>query len=67
MTGVAHLSAAQCEDLFNAALAEGDARGVEAALTLLAVRDPHRAQVLLNSVRLALAVTRSGREEGTAA
>lgn len=73
--GVEHLTATQCEEIFHAALSKGDAKGVEAALILLAVRDPHRAQVLLNSVRAALiiatdpeaaAVARAGLAEGDA-
>lgn len=47
-------SAEQCEEIFHAALSAGDGRGVEAALRLLAVQDPHRAQALLDLTRFAL-------------
>lgn len=50
------LTADQCEQIFHNALASGDVRGVEAALTLLAVRDPHRAQTLLDTMSVALAI-----------
>lgn len=43
-----------CERIFHAALGDGDTTGVEAALVLLAVRDPYRAQQLMDSTRLAL-------------
>lgn len=59
MTDWSALTAGHCEDIFHAALKAGDARGVEAALMLLAVRDPHRAQVLLDITRFALDVARS--------
>jgi hypothetical protein len=48
------LTADQCEEIFHAALSAGDARGAEAALTVMAVRDPHRAQELLDLTRVAL-------------
>lgn len=50
------LTAVDCERIFHAALAAGDARGVEAALTVLAVRDPHRAQLLYDTTRFGLAI-----------
>jgi hypothetical protein len=43
-----------CERIFHAALGTGDVRGVEAALTVLAVQDPHRAQYLMDLTRVAL-------------
>lgn len=46
-----NLTADACEEIFHAALSAGDARGVEAALRLLAVRDPHRAQRLLTEAK----------------
>lgn len=54
----ADLSAADCETIFHAALAAGDTRGVEAALTLLAVKDPPRAGLLYNTLRVGLAIAR---------
>jgi hypothetical protein len=44
----------QCEQIFHAALAAGDLRGVEAALTIMAVQDPHRAQRLVDLAQAAL-------------
>jgi hypothetical protein len=49
----------ECEQIFHAALTAGDARGVEAALMLMAPQDPHRAQMLLDTVRLALAIAQN--------
>lgn len=46
--------AAACEEIFFAALPKGDTEGVSAALHLLAVQDPHRAQELLDLTQLAL-------------
>lgn len=48
------LSPDDCERIFHAALSAGDARGVEAALTVMAAVDPHRAGHLLELTRLAL-------------
>lgn len=42
--------------MFHAALAAGDVRGVEAALKVLAVRDPHRAQELHDALELGLEI-----------
>lgn len=53
------LTADDCERIFHAALKAGDTRGVEAALTVLAVRDPHRAQELFDLTRAALVVART--------
>ncbi len=44
------------EALFYAALKAGDARGVEAALMVMAPIDPHRAERLLNAVKAGVAV-----------
>jgi hypothetical protein len=49
-------TADQCEQIFHAALAKGDTEGVEAALVGLALRDPHRAQDLLDITRVCLKV-----------
>lgn len=48
-----------CERIFYAALKAGDAKGVEAALMVMAPQDPNRAQVLLDSVRLALDIAQA--------
>jgi hypothetical protein len=50
------LTADDCEQMFHASLRNGDTRGVDAALRLLAVRDPHRAQDLLDLTRMALTI-----------
>lgn len=42
------------ERVFHAALTDGDVRGVEAALRVLAVRDPERAQRLYDDLKFAL-------------
>lgn len=52
----AALSADQVEQIFHAELGKGDIRGVEAALRLMAVKDPHRAQELMDLCRMALVV-----------
>ena len=54
------LSADDVERLFHAALSDGDPRGVEAALRLMAVKDPHRARQLLDATRTALAIVGAG-------
>ena len=46
-----------CERVFHAALDTGDMKGVEITLRLLAVRDPERAQRLIDSCHIALALT----------
>lgn len=53
------ISADQCERIFRAALSAGDMVGVEAALRVLAVRDPHRAERLMDLTRMALIVADS--------
>jgi hypothetical protein len=45
-----------CEEIFHAAITAGDAKGVEAALMLMAVQDPDRAARLLETIRLALLI-----------
>lgn len=50
----------ECEQIFHAALGAGDIRGVEAALTLLAVQDPHRAQHLVDLTKMALMIREAG-------
>lgn len=44
----------QCEAIFFAALHDGDARGVEAALLCMAPQDPHRAEYLSDALRIGL-------------
>ncbi|MEV1315473.1 hypothetical protein AB0J14_05230 [Micromonospora arborensis] len=46
-----------CEQIFHDALAAGNIKGVEAALTVMAPQDPHRAQGLLDTLSLGLALT----------
>lgn len=48
----------QLEEIFHAALSEGDAKGVEAALTVMCGVDPHRAVKLYNDLKEALIITR---------
>jgi len=50
------LSPETCVAIFHEAVKAGDADGVQAALTILAPQDPHKAQKLLDSLGLALAV-----------
>jgi hypothetical protein len=50
------LTADECVELVHAALAARDFAAVEAALTVLAVRDPHRAAGLVDDLKTALAV-----------
>ena len=49
-----HPTPDQLEVIFHGALKAGDAKGVEAALRVLAVDDPRRAQLLLDALELAL-------------
>lgn len=44
------------ERIFHEALGCGDVHGVESALTLLAVRDPRRAQTLMDRAQVALRI-----------
>ncbi|MFJ8690198.1 hypothetical protein [Micromonospora wenchangensis] len=55
-----------CERIMHAALAAGDMEGVRAALTVMAPQDPHRAQELLDMLKLGLTLADwSNREQGT--
>ena len=54
-------SADDLEAMFRAALQAGDAKGVEAALLLMAPMDPHRADYLLECLKLGLDLARTGR------
>jgi len=45
-----------CERIFHAALSAGDARGVEAALLVLAPQDPERARRLYDALAVAVRV-----------
>lgn len=47
-------TADECERIFRAALGQGDMRGVEAALLILAVQDPRRADTLMKDVKAVL-------------
>ena len=57
----AGVTADALECVFHKALSEGDARGVEAALTLMASKDPRRAQRLYDDLKLALRLAGSQR------
>jgi len=57
---IAALNADDCERIFHAALGQGDIAGVEAALRILAVKDPYRAERLMDLTRVALAIVNSG-------
>lgn len=57
---VAAMTAEDCERIFHAALGQGDVIGVEAALRILAVKDPHRAQHLIDLTRVALIIAGGG-------
>lgn len=50
------IDADTCESIFHAALARGDIKGVEAALTVMAPQDPRRAELLFNTLKLGLAL-----------
>lgn len=62
-TAAPELTADDCVRIFHAALAAGDIRGVEAALTVLAVRDPHCARELHEGLELAMEIAR-GQNDG---
>ena len=47
-------SAEQCEQIFHAALEARDMEGVYAALRVLAVKDPHRASDLFETLKVGL-------------
>jgi hypothetical protein len=49
-----------CERIIVAALADGDIAGVGAALRLMSVQDPHRAEHLRNVMRLGVAIADGG-------
>jgi hypothetical protein len=59
-TWLAGTTADDWEHVFHAALERGDIQGVEAALRVLAIKDPHRAQELMDLLRMALVVRDSG-------
>jgi hypothetical protein len=56
MTATDLPTADQCEQIFHAALKQGDIRGVEAALRILIVHDPYRAERLMDLARMALII-----------
>jgi hypothetical protein len=56
-------SAADLERILNVRLERGDIEGVGHALRLLTVQDPHRAELLYQTMRVGLAV-RTGSAEG---
>jgi DNA-binding SARP family transcriptional activator len=49
------------ERIVAAALSKGDMEAVEHAMRLLAVRDPHRADVVLETMKLGLALRERSR------
>ena len=57
MLTIADLSPAACETIARNALKAGDMRAVDAALHVLAVKDPHRAQELVDLMKVALAMS----------
>lgn len=59
---VAALTAADCELMVHGALRAGDVKAVFAAMRLLVTKDPHRAEVLLDVIKVALEVAKSGPE-----
>lgn len=61
---LAVLTADDCERIFHAALSKGDVQGVEAALRVMAVKDPHRAQRLMDLTRMALIIADSRSASG---
>jgi hypothetical protein len=54
MTGLPPVAA--LEEVLKAALSSGDARGVTAALELIAVQDPDRASELHEAIQLGIAI-----------
>jgi len=44
------------EEILHRALKDGDARGIEAALKLIAVQDPRRAGILMDTIKVGLAI-----------
>lgn len=56
----AALSPGDCELIVHGALRAGDMEAVVAAMHLLATKDPHRAQQLLDVVQVALDVAKAG-------
>jgi hypothetical protein len=60
-------SPADLELVFHAALKAGDAKGVEAALMVMAPQDPQRAQRLFDLLEIALEVAPQWAHPGTAA
>ncbi|MEV0726023.1 hypothetical protein AB0I37_24995 [Micromonospora purpureochromogenes] len=50
-----------CERIFHAALAARDFKGVEAALTVMAPQDPHRAALLFDTLKVGLAIAEERR------
>jgi hypothetical protein len=57
-------TAEQCEQIFLAAVEQGDARGVDASLRILCIHDPHRAGELFETLRLGLKLADLAHELG---
>jgi hypothetical protein len=49
-------SVAVLEEILLRSLKDGDAKGVDASLKLIAVQDPHRAGILLDTIKVGLAI-----------
>jgi hypothetical protein len=56
MTATDLPTADQCEQVFHAALGQGDTAGWSNSLRILIVHDPHRAERLIDLARVALGV-----------
>lgn len=52
----------QLEQIILGALKAHDMKGVVAALTVMAVQDPHSAQIMLDTLNLGIAISRSTRD-----
>lgn len=57
---LAKTTADEWEQVFHATLNAGDLQGAEAALRVLAIKDPHRAQHLMDLTRMALTLVGEG-------
>jgi hypothetical protein len=63
---LAQTTADDWEQVFHATLERGDIQGVEAALRVLAIKDPHRAERLMDLTRMALVVADAASSRGGA-
>lgn len=58
------MTADDLEVVFHRALSQGDTRGVEATLRLLAIADPKRARRLYDNLKTALEIVQAARPSG---